>query len=225
LRSVFFFISSFALLPAHLTCPRRLLPCPPRVLGGQPTPPPNPNHSGAAPRRAAQTCLDPLQRLPAEAAVRWLRFRAQVPVGLCTQRDPSTAVRRSGSGGSCRSSRRSAPLCRPTASCPWPTGSGTSGSASRSRGSTSTASCRPRRRRRRPSGSRTRRCPRRASRWRRRTRCCEPRGWRRRVRGFGSPASCRTPTSCVDRVELCRSFQLVVSSHDWESARGAGRNG
>jgi hypothetical protein len=41
--------------------------------------------------------------------------------------------RRSGSGGSCRSSRRSAPPCRPTASCPWPTGSGTSGSASHSR--------------------------------------------------------------------------------------------
>jgi hypothetical protein len=102
--------------------------------------------------------------------------------------------RRSGSGGSCRSSRHSAPPCRPTASCPWPTGSGTSGSASRSHGSTSTASCRPRRRWRRPSGSRMRRCPQRASRWRRRARCYEPRRWRRRTRGFGSlaPAPCRT---------------------------------
>jgi hypothetical protein len=46
LRSAFF---SFPVLPS---CPRRLLSCPPRALGGQPTPPPNPNHFGAAPRRA-----------------------------------------------------------------------------------------------------------------------------------------------------------------------------
>ncbi|KAL5648172.1 hypothetical protein ACJX0J_042527, partial [Zea mays] len=100
-------------------------------------------------------------------------------------------------------------------------------------------------------GSQTRRCPRRASRWRKRARCCEPHRWRRRARGFGSPvpAPCRTSTSCAsaatssvrmrappsrvrsvrsqerklsrqDRVELCRSFQLAVSSHDWESAEG-----
>jgi hypothetical protein len=50
-----------------------------------------------------------------------------------------------------------------------------------SRGSTSMASCHPRRRRHRPSGSRTRRCPWRASRWRRRARCCEPRRWRQRA--------------------------------------------
>jgi hypothetical protein len=54
-----------------------------------------------APHRAAWTYLDLLQRPPAEAAVRWLRlrFRAQVPVGLCTQWDPSTAVRRGLQGG------------------------------------------------------------------------------------------------------------------------------